>query len=222
MESTNDETKPQSETVDDEKQTTESEKEKDEDKAENGGVSETEEKPERMETDDEKTPSESIPTHLFRVGWSLEKTGLQLGEEKFSYGYESTGRFVTDKQFTDFATKFGVGDVVTAYVDVTSENVQIAYAVNGVIQGVAVTVSRDEFPVEDFALFPHVLSRNYAFELNFGSNEERWFANPDGFEDYTFLDRAEGLVQGPLRPETRQECEVSLWCVQYQVKGQIC
>lgn len=162
-----------------------------------------------METEEVPEP---ILTHLFRVGWSLPSTCLQLGEHKFSYGYESTGRFVTDKQFTDYGVKFGVGDVVASYIDVTAENVTISYALNGVLQGVAVTVPRDEFPEENFALFPHVLSRNYAFELNLGSKEERWFANPDEMEDYVLLDKVEEKVPGPLRPEARSECEVGSFC----------
>lgn len=158
-----------------------------------------------MET--EETP-EPIPTHLFRVGWSLPNTCLQLGEHDFSYGYESSGRFIVNKQFNDYGVKFGVGDVVASYIDVTSEIVKISYAVNGVFQGTAITIPRSELPEENFALFPHILSRNYAFELNLGSREEPWFINPKEVEDYVFLDKVEEKVQGPVRPETRSECEV--------------
>lgn len=162
-----------------------------------------------METEEVPDP---IPTHLFRVGWSLPNTCLQLGEHKFSYGYESSGRFVTDKQFNDYGVKFGVGDVVASYIDVTAENVTISYAVNGEIQGAAITVPRSEFPEENFALFPHVLSRNYAFELNLGAREEAWFANPEDVADYVFLEKVEEKVAGPLRPQARSECEVRSFC----------
>lgn len=161
---------------------------------------------EKMES--EEIP-ESIPTHLFRVGWSLPNTCLQLGEHKYSYGYESTGKFVTDKEFAVYGTKFGVGDVITSYLNISNENVTISYAVNGNAQGVAITIPHDEFPEENFVLFPHILSRNYAFELNLGSREEAWFANPEEFADYIFLDKVEDKVPGPVRPETRKECEVS-------------
>lgn len=192
-------------------ETTEAQSDK---QTENGeSVPESEGKPveekEEEEMETEEIP-EPIPTHLFRVGWSLPNTCLQLGEHKFSYGYESSGRFVTDREFSDYGVKFGVGDVVASYVDITLEKVTISYTVNGAAQGVAVTIPRSEFPEENFALFPHVLSRNYAFELNLGSREEAWFANPDEFADYEFLNQVEGKIQGPLRPETRGECEVSL------------
>jgi heterogeneous nuclear ribonucleoprotein U-like protein 1 len=59
---------------------------------------------------------ETIPTHLFRVGWSLLDTGLQLGEDKYSYGYESSGRFVINKQFQNYGIQFGVGDVVASFL----------------------------------------------------------------------------------------------------------
>lgn len=64
----------------------------------------------------EEDNAEPIATHLFRVGWSLPNTGLQLGEFKYSYGYESSGKFVTDKEFSEYGIKYGVGDVVGSYL----------------------------------------------------------------------------------------------------------
>ncbi|RZC32764.1 heterogeneous nuclear ribonucleoprotein U-like protein 2, partial [Asbolus verrucosus] len=158
-----------------------------------------------------KEQPELLPTHLFRVGWSLLDTGLQLGEDKFSYGYESSGRFVTDKQFQDYGIKFGVGDVVASFLSIDEDGANITYSVNGVTQQEAVTIPKSEFP-ENFALFPHVLSRNYAFELNLGSKEESWFAKPDSFEDYEYLDKIQTKIAGPVRPENRSDCEVILMC----------
>lgn len=68
-----------------------------------------------MEVDEAKE-SEPISSHMFRVGWSLSNTGLQLGEYKYSYAYESTGKFVTEKEFRDYGITFGVGDVISSYV----------------------------------------------------------------------------------------------------------
>lgn len=179
---------------------------------------EQEESQENTKTDSDETMEtepEPIPTHLFRVGWSLPNTCLQLGEHKYSYGYESTGRFVTEKQFSDYGSSFGVGDVIGSYIEITSENVTMSYAVNGTAQGTAIVVSRSDFPEgEDFALFPHILSRNYAFELNLGSREEAWYPN----SDYVFVDKAEEKVQGPLRPETRSECEVGMFRIYFNFK----
>lgn len=66
--------------------------------------------------DDVEVPIEAPPTHLFRVGWSVVDAGLQLGETTNSFGYESSAKFVTNKEFVDYGVQFGVGDVVTAYV----------------------------------------------------------------------------------------------------------
>lgn len=66
--------------------------------------------------EEKKEPQEVIPTHIVRVGWSLMGTSLQLGEEKFSYGYESSGKFVNDTQFVDYGKPFAVGDVISAYL----------------------------------------------------------------------------------------------------------
>lgn len=57
-----------------------------------------------------------ILTHIFRTGWSVEKTSLQLGEDEFSYGYESTGKFVSKREFNDFSGPYKLGDVVGAYL----------------------------------------------------------------------------------------------------------
>ncbi|KAJ8981698.1 hypothetical protein NQ317_003419 [Molorchus minor] len=170
---------------------------------------ESKQKNEKPEEDEEKkeVPSEPIPTHLFRIGWSLLTTGLQLGEEKYSYGYESSGKFVTDKQFTDYGTKFGAGDVIGAYLDINSENVVLRYSVNGELQPVALTVPRSDFSEENFALFPHVLSRNFAFEFNFGDKEEPWFPIHSELDEYVYLSKVEDKVPGPARPDNRGECE---------------
>lgn len=55
-----------------------------------------------------------------------------------------------------------------------------------------------------------MLSRNYAFELNLGANEEPWFPKSETFTDYEYLDKVENKVAGPVRPENRSECEVSV------------
>ncbi|XP_060521067.1 heterogeneous nuclear ribonucleoprotein U-like protein 2 [Cylas formicarius] len=165
------------------------------------------------ETDQSKKDPESepepLPTHLFRVGYSLQGTSLQLGECGHSYGYESSGKFVSDKQFRDYGVKFGVGDVIGTYANIDSDQLTITYTVNGVLQAVAVTLPLADLP-QNFSLFPHLLTRNYAFEVNFGDREETWFPSPAELGDYRFLNATEHKVAGPRRPDTRQDCEVIL------------
>lgn len=76
------------------------------------------------------------------------------------------------------------------------------------MQPTAITVPRSEFPEENFSLFPHVLCRNYAYEVNFGQKEEPWFPHPEELKDYLFLQAVEGKIEGPKRHEKREDCEV--------------
>lgn len=87
----------------------------------------------------------------------------------------------------------------------------ITFSVNGNILPTAAVVPRSEFPDEGFALFPHVLSRNYAFELNLGSHDQPWYPNPRHYQDYVFVEKAEEKIQGPTRPEAREQCEVKIF-----------
>lgn len=86
-----------------------------EEKVENKEERKEEGAAEQMDVEEAKEP-EPISSHMFRVGWSLPTTGLQLGEFKHSYAYESSGKFVTEKEFRNYGITFGVGDVIGSYV----------------------------------------------------------------------------------------------------------
>ncbi|XP_044766530.1 heterogeneous nuclear ribonucleoprotein U-like protein 2 isoform X2 [Coccinella septempunctata] len=195
------------------KESSESKADESEKSSENKVEDETpnEEKKENSEkkSDDPSTP---ILTHIFRTGWSVEKSSLQLGEDNFSYGYESTGKLVANKEFNDFGGSYKLGDVVGAYLNISNENVEMRFTVNGELQPEVKSIPRSEFPQENLVLFPHVLSRNFSFELNLGSKEEPWFPCPEGLEDYAFLQAVEDKIQGPVRPEKKEECEVIMMC----------
>ena len=59
-----------------------------------------------------------------------------------------------------------MGDVVGCYLDMTTDNIVMKFTVNGVDQGVAFRVTRAE--LGDKALFPHILTKNQNFTVNFG------------------------------------------------------
>lgn len=94
------------------------------------------------------------------------------------------------------------------FQDIDAENVIITYTVNGQMQPIATTIPKTDFSDDNVSLFPHVLSRNYAFEFNLGEREEPWFPIPSELEGYIFLSKTEDKISGPIRPETRGECEV--------------
>jgi heterogeneous nuclear ribonucleoprotein U-like protein 1 len=111
-------------------------------------------------------PAEEDNRHVLRVGFSAGSASIQLGEEKLSYGYGGTGKASTDCKFTDYGQTFAEGDVVTSYVDFSSDPIVISYAVNGVHLGKCFEIPSSS--LEDQALFPHVLTKNCGFECNFG------------------------------------------------------
>lgn len=102
-----------------------------------------------------------------RCGWSTKSSVLQLGEAPLSFAYGGVGKKVLNSEFTDYGRKFGSrGDVIGVYLDLDSTPCQIEYTLNGESQGVAFEFERSELGEE--ALFPHILSRNMAFRVNFG------------------------------------------------------
>ncbi|KAK3925467.1 Heterogeneous nuclear ribonucleoprotein U-like protein 1 [Frankliniella fusca] len=145
--------------------------------------------------------------HVVRLGWSVQGTSMQLGEEKLSYGYGGTGKGSVNCQFKDYGKSFGVGDTITAYLDLDSEPKILSYAVNGEPQGVAYEVSSDSLGGK--ALFPHVLTKNMKFSVNFSG--ETAFPLLDG---YTLCGEVplEDRVAGPQRPEKKEDCEMIMMC----------
>lgn len=123
-------------------------------------------------------PAEEAPVNALRIGWSAEKTNLQLGEASLSYGFESTGKVCASSSFFQYGVEFGVGDVIGTYLDLESEPKTLKYTKNGEDLGVAMSLTVN---LEEKPLFPHILLRNVAVELNFGSNETPWFETPEGY-----------------------------------------
>lgn len=97
--------------------------------------------------------------------------------------------------------------IFVLFQNFSDNEITISFAINGVSQGTAVTIPREGLP-EGFSLFPHVLAKNYAFEVNLGAKEEAFFANPEDFKDYVYVDKVEDMIAGPMRPEKRGDCEV--------------
>jgi len=82
------------------------------------------------------------------------------GEEENSWGYGGTAKFSTNNKFSNFGRRFAKGDVVMAMVDFESRPPKISFAVNGDFLGVAQPLHGYKVGNTEFALFPHVLSKN--------------------------------------------------------------
>lgn len=171
---------------------------------------EAKEEPKTEETKEEKPaeePEKQGPIHSLRVGWSTLAANLQLGEDQQSYGFDSDGYKVLNSTFHDLESKFTVGDVIGCFLDLTSDPVQIKYTINGVVQDFNIEIPREELP-EETALFPHVLTRNVKFEINFGKLENPLFAAPEELSDFVLIQNVENKVDGLRRPDKREDCKV--------------
>ncbi|EFX82953.1 hypothetical protein DAPPUDRAFT_30537, partial [Daphnia pulex] len=149
--------------------------------------------------------------HIIRVGWSVDSTTYQLGEDPFSYGYEGSAKISEDCEFKDYGVPFKLNDVVGVYLDASEEKefIELSFSVNGVFQGVAFNLPRDE--LNGRALFPHILTKNCRFEVNFGQKEEPWFPPTEGYEWASNIP-VENRVRGTIAPATRADCKMIAMC----------
>ncbi|XP_076036265.1 uncharacterized protein LOC143022129 [Oratosquilla oratoria] len=141
--------------------------------------------------------------HVIRVGWSVDNTGLMLGEEPLSYGYEGTAKASSNLKLKDYGIKFGKGDVVGCFLDLDVQPAVILFSVNGEHQGIAYEIHHRE--IGDAALFPHIVTKKSSFQVNFGQ-EDPWFEPLTG---YTALQKVplKERVLAMQEPEEYEDCE---------------
>ena len=84
----------------------------------------------------------------------------------------------------------------------------MSYTVNGRNLGVAFSVRRDILGYK--ALFPHVLTKNQNFTVNFGQLPAPLAPLMPDFIPVGQLDVNDGLVRGSRPPPSRADCEVSV------------
>uniref|UniRef100_A0A8C2UII5 Heteroous nuclear ribonucleoprotein U like 2 n=1 Tax=Chinchilla lanigera TaxID=34839 RepID=A0A8C2UII5_CHILA len=144
---------------------------------------------------------------LLRVGWSVDTSCPQLGEDEFSYGFDGRGLKAENGQFEEFGQTFGENDVIGCFANFESEEIELSFSKNGEDLGVAFRINKDS--LADRALLPHVLCKNCVVELNFGQKEEPFFSPP---EEFVFIHAVpvEERVRTVVPPKTGEECEVIL------------
>lgn len=143
--------------------------------------------------------------HVIRCGWSVQSASLQLGIEPLSYGYGGTAKSSTDGKFQNYGIRFGVGDVIGCFIDFTNDPIIISYSVNGNYQGVAFSIKKSELNGQ--ALFPHIMTKNQDFKVNFGQLDQALFPLPPNYVPIGQLEMSE-VVRGPKAPRSKKECEV--------------
>lgn len=100
---------------------------------------------------------------LCRVGWSTQSASLDLGTDRFSFGFGGTGKKSHNRQFDDYGEAFGKNDVITCLLDL--EKNEVSYQKNGVNIGVAFRIN-DNLRNETF--YPAIVLKNAEVMLNFG------------------------------------------------------
>lgn len=86
---------------------------------------------------------------------------------------------------------------------------EMMFTVNGESQGVAYRIPKEELNGQP--LFPHILTKNCRFEVNFGQKEEPWFPSIEGYQ-WASKVPLESRVRGPISPPSRAECQMIMMC----------
>uniref|UniRef100_A0A1A9UH06 SAP domain-containing protein n=2 Tax=Glossina TaxID=44049 RepID=A0A1A9UH06_GLOAU len=106
----------------------------------------------------------------FRVGFSLPSTTLLLGEAEHSFAYCESGRKATNNNFVEYSKAYQLDDVIGCYLDLESTPCTIKYTLNGEDLGVAFEFDKNILGEND-ALFPHVQTKGYEYQVNFADND---------------------------------------------------
>ncbi|XP_010922010.1 uncharacterized protein [Elaeis guineensis] len=154
--------------------------------------------------------------HVCRVGISRGDDPVgNLGETMHSFGFGGTGKFSNAGKFSDYGTKFGVGDTIVCAVDLENKPLaSIGFSKNGKWLGVArhfdatskglgvVDTPLQDLPWES-ALFPHILLKNVVVQLQFSI--EDGLAPEEGYKPWNSAIGDGNVIMGPT---FASECEV--------------
>ncbi|XP_004745878.2 ATP-dependent RNA helicase DDX1 [Mustela nigripes] len=112
---------------------------------------------------------------LCRVGWSSMQASLDLGTDKFGFGFGGTGKKSHNKQFDNYGEEFTMHDTIGCYLDIDKGHVK--FSKNGKDLGLAFEIPPH---MKNQALFPACVLKNAELKFNFGEEEFK-FPPKDGF-----------------------------------------
>lgn len=101
---------------------------------------------------------------LCRVGWSTNQASLDLGTDKFGFGFGGTGKKSNAKQFDSYGESFGMHNVIGCYLNLSKG--EISFSKNGVTLGVAFTLNAQQ---KSQTYYPAVVLKNAEMSFNFGA-----------------------------------------------------
>ncbi|XP_056437983.1 ATP-dependent RNA helicase DDX1 [Gadus chalcogrammus] len=107
---------------------------------------------------------------LCRIGWSSSLAALDLGTDKFSFGFGGTGKKSHNKQFDSYGEEFTMHDTIGCYLDLDMGH--ISFAKNGTDLGLAFEVPPH---IKNQPLFASCVLKNAELKFNFGDED---FKNP--------------------------------------------
>lgn len=157
--------------------------------------------------------------HEIRCGWSTSNSSLQLGEHLTSYGLDSTGKKCNNSEFTEYACKLRVEDIIGVHLEINDEKCIIQFNINGKDHGVAFEF--DKSSLNENALFPHISTKNIEYKVNFGQLEQSlWTLGRDKYKEnelkrrHAELERKKRDIErkreDKLRKEKKKEEEAKL------------
>ncbi|KAJ1358949.1 hypothetical protein KIN20_017534 [Parelaphostrongylus tenuis] len=149
-------------------------------------------------------PFDELDPNDVRVGFSLRSAPLVLGEYPGSYCYTSLGKRAENNIFTDYGDSFGIGDIITAQMDL--ENGVITFWKN--LENMGTAFTNITIP-EGEAVYPHICVKNCLVAVNFGAfpgGEEEWKNRPEWIFANS-LPRSQTEL-APLPPESKSDCTV--------------
>lgn len=128
---------------------------------------------------------------LCRVGWSTQQANLDLGTDKFSFGFGGTGRKSNNKQFDPYGEEFGMNDAIGCCLDL--QQYEVRFTKNGKDLGVAFSIPSN---LRNSTFYPAVVLKNAEMSFNFGATSFK-HKIPDGYLAVSRVD-SKNLVQNPL------------------------
>jgi len=99
---------------------------------------------------------------LTRVGWSTSSARLELGMDDQSFGFGSTGKKSSGRQFDDYGETYKEGDVIGCLLD--RDKRTISFCKNGLDLGVAFNLDEN---LDGVGLKPHVCGKGFAVAVKF-------------------------------------------------------
>ncbi|KAL0300756.1 UNVERIFIED_CONTAM: Heterogeneous nuclear ribonucleoprotein U-like protein 1 [Sesamum radiatum] len=156
--------------------------------------------------------------HVCRVGISRGDDAVRnLGETVHSFGFGGTGKFSNSGNFFSYGETFGVGDTIVCCVDLEDRPMaSIGFSKNGKWLGVAKYFDAGPSglgvvgsPIKNLqwesALFPHVLLKNVAVQLQFSIDDG--LIPEDGYKPWATAIFDGNTVLGPTFAN-ENDCEV--------------